>query len=532
MGKLWFNGTIYTMEKEGETVEAIYSKDGFIMETGAAARLREKYSSDIEEMIDLKGKVLFPGFVDSHMHLIGYGETFIRLDFSAINNRIDVLNAIEEKVQQTPAGQWILGEGWNENLWDSPAILTRTELDKIAPHHPVMLKRVCRHAVSVNSKALMEAGINEDTPNPEGGIIDRDEDGRINGFLLDQAQELIFAVLPMVTQEYIEQALEAGIENAWKRGLVGGHTEDLGYYGGFTRTYLAFKHIIEDKQKRFRANLLIHHTVIEDWKKEAGQIPVDEQFIESGAMKIFADGALGGRTALLSHPYADDPTTNGVFIHPLDELKNLVKKARQYGLPVAVHVIGDLAFEYVLDAITEFPAPSGKRDRLIHAQILRKELIERAKPLSLILDIQPRFVASDFPWVIERIGKEKMKYNYAWKTLLEEGLPCAGGSDAPIEPADPLLGIHAAVARTNPLDHKHTVYGKEQRLTVFEAISLFTKGSAYAICHEHDRGLIKAGYTADFTVLDKDLFKIPEHQIPSANVSMTVVGEERVYEKQ
>jgi predicted amidohydrolase YtcJ len=199
---------------------------------------------------------------------------------------------------------------------------------------------------------------------------------------------------------------------------------------------------------------------------------------------------------------------------------------------VAVHVIGDLAFEYVLDAISEFPAPPGKRDRLIHAQILRKELIERAKSLSLILDIQPRFVASDFPWVIERIGKEKMEYNYAWKTLLEEGLPCAGGSDAPIEPADPLLGIHAAVTRTNPLDHKQTVYGKAQRLTVFEAVSLFTKGSAYAICHEHDRGLIKAGYMADFTVLDEDLFIIQEHEIPLVNVSMTVVGEERVYEKQ
>jgi predicted amidohydrolase YtcJ len=263
--------------------------------------------------------------------------------------------------------------------------------------------------------------------------------------------------------------------------------------------------------------------VIDDWKKEAGRFPVNEQFIESGAMKIFADGALGGRTALLSHPYADDQSTNGVLIHSLEELTNLVGKARKYDLPVAVHAIGDLAFEYVLRAIEKFPVPAGKRDRLIHAQILRKDLIERAKHLSLILDI---------PWVIERIGKEKMKYHYAWKTLLEEGLHCAGGSDAPIEPADPLLGIHAAVTRTNPNDPDRKVYGEKQRLTVYEAVSLFTKGSAYAICHEHDRGLIKPGYTADFTVLDKDLFKISEHEILSVNVRITVVNEEKVYEKQ
>jgi predicted amidohydrolase YtcJ len=528
MGKLWFGGNIYTLSAEKHRVEAVLTEDNHIIAIGSIQDLEDKY--DITERVDLKGGTLLPGFVDSHLHLIGHGETLIRLDLSGFSKKADVLAAVKEYASSFSKGEWIIGEGWNENLWESAEPITLKELDEVVPDSPVMLKRVCRHALVVNSKALELAGITKNTNTPPGGVIERNENGELNGLLKDQAQEFIFEVLPKVSREYLERAMTAAIKDAYKLGLTGGHTEDLFYYSGFQDTYETFEKVIKGNGLAFRAHLLVHHEVVSEMK-QAGYEPYSGDIeIEFGAMKIFADGALGGRTALLSHPYADDPSTNGVAIFSQDELNELFSKARSMGLPVAIHTIGDLAFEYALNAMEANPVTNG-RDRIIHAQILSKDLIERAKKLpSLILDLQPRFLASDFPWVIDRIGSERMEYCYAWKTLLDSGIPCAGGSDAPIEPLNPLWGIHAAVTRTNLNDPARTVYGVKEKLSVYEAVSLFTKGSAYAICHENDRGMIKEGYLADFTILEKDIFTVPEDEIANIKVKITVIGGEIVYQ--
>ncbi|BCB05256.1 putative amidohydrolase YtcJ [Bacillus sp. KH172YL63] len=512
-------------------MEAVFTEGGVIKGLGSSADLEKREGFVIDTVVDLGQKVMFPGFVDSHMHLIGHGETLMRLDLSSMQSKREVLDAVRQKADGMEKGQWVIGEGWNENLWGDAEVITKQEIDGVVPDHPVLMKRICRHAMVVNSLALTHAGIDESTPDPAGGLIERDENGELNGLLKDKAQDLMIDALPGISSEYLVEALTKGIESCWENGLVGGHTEDLSYYGHFKKTYDAFLKTINDGDKKFRAHLLVHHEVIEDWKADGNRFMGGNEFIEFGAMKIFADGALGGRTALLSYPYADDPSTNGVSIHSDERLLELVEKARKYDLPIAVHTIGDQAFENVLNAIEQAPSPHGRRDRLIHAQILRKELIERIKGLPLILDIQPRFVPSDFPWVLERLGHENMKYNYAWKTLLEEGIHCAGGSDAPIEPVNPLLGIHAAVTRTNPLDPERTVYRPEEKLSMYEAISLFTKGSAYACHHEHDRGQIHEGFSADFTVLDIDPFKADHDELLNKVVDMTIVDEEIVYRK-
>ncbi|MGR3765361.1 amidohydrolase [Rossellomorea sp. NS-SX7] len=529
MGTLWTNGKIYTMQSEGHTVEAVYTENGFIKDLGSAEQLENKYT--IKETIDLHNGVMFPGFVDSHMHLIGHGETLLRLDLSQMTSKKEVLDAVAEKAEKLPEGQWIFGEGWNENLWEDAEVITKDELDAAVPKHPVLLKRICRHAMVVNSLALIQADIDESTPDPAGGLIEKDAEGNLNGLLKDKAQDLMVEALPPISSAYLEEALAKGIESCWENGLVGGHTEDLSYYGNFNKTYNAFKQTINEDNKKFRAHLLVHHEVITDWHAEGHHFLGGNEYIEFGAMKIFADGALGGRTALLSYPYADDPSTEGVSIHSQERLLELVEKARSLQLPIAVHTIGDQAFQNVVDAIKVHPSEKSRRDRLIHAQILREELIQEIKGLPLILDIQPRFVASDFPWVIDRLGQENMKYNYAWKTLLESGIHCAGGSDAPIEPVNPLWGIHAAVTRTNPLDPERIVHIPEEKLSMYEAISLFTKGSAYACHHEDDRGVIKEGYTADFTVLEKDPFDSHPDELLEKIVSMTVVDETVVFKK-
>ncbi|HYK73514.1 MAG TPA: amidohydrolase [Pseudoneobacillus sp.] len=528
--KLWYGGNIYTLQGEEQQVEAVLSKDDYIIDIGSKQKLEEKYKSEITQRVDLNGATMLPGFVDSHLHLIGHGETLIRLDLSSFTKKVDVLEAVREYAQGFTDGGWIIGEGWNENLWDIASPLTRLELDEIVPDSPVILKRVCRHALVANSKALELAGITIETITPPGGVIEKDIDGELTGLLKDQAQDLLIKVLPKVSNEYLEKAMTAAIKDAYRLGLTGGHTEDLNYYSGFQPTYKTFEKVIKEKGNKFRAHLLVHHEVVDEMKQEGFWSFSGDTSIEFGAMKIFADGALGGRTALLSFPYADDPTTCGVAIFTREQLNELVAKARRLDMPVAIHTIGDLAFDYALSAIENNPITNG-RDRIIHAQILNKELIDRAKSQpSLILDLQPRFLASDFPWVIDRIGVKKMEYCYAWKTLIDSGIPCAGGSDAPIEPLNPLLGIHAAVTRMNVEDPNQTVYGEKEKLSVYEAVSLFTKGSAYAICHEHDRGMIQIGYLADFTILEQNLFTVPHEEIANVKVKMTVIGGDIVYE--
>ncbi|TLS39102.1 amidohydrolase [Pseudalkalibacillus caeni] len=521
MATLWHGGTIYTMAKENETVNSVLVEQGKIIKTGKKEELEKLFADKIEHVIDLGNKVMYPGFVDSHLHVIGHGEKLLRLNLSEVSTAERMKELLKEKIADLQPGDWIIGEGWNENNFPDRKIFHLDELDEIAPENPMMLTRVCRHAILANSFALELAGITEETSDPSGGVILRDYNGKATGYLLDTAQDIVKQAIPEVSESYIKHALQTSVDDLLKMGLVGGHTEDLNYYGGFKRTYDAFTDVLNGS-KKFRAHLLVHHEVVDDMVAESLGYGSGTETVELGAMKIFADGALGGRTALLSKPYNDSPETSGVAIHSLDELKGLVKKARKNGMPVAIHTIGDLAMEYALDAIEAYPITEDKRDRVIHGQILREDLIERLSKLPVVVDIQPRFVPSDFPWVVERLGTWRMDYSYAWKTMIQNNVHCAGGSDAPIEPADPLLGIHAAITRKSP-GETHEGYYPEEKLTAYEAIELFTKGSAFAICKEHERGIIKEGFDADFTVLDQDLFKIEPDEILDTNVEMTIV---------
>lgn len=529
MGTMWTGGTIYTMTSENDTVEAVYVQDGKIAMAGSRDSIEQKYGSAVTERVDLDGRVMYPGFVDSHLHMIGHGEKLLRLDLSQMESSHAMKEALVEKAAVAESDTWIIGEGWNENNFPDRKIFHREELDEIAPEQPMMLSRICRHALLANSKALELAGVDDNTPDPPGGVIVRDHSGKATGYLLDNAQELVQSKVPLKSEEDIRYALHTSVKDLLSLGLTGGHTEDLHYHGGFRRTFDAFRNVIDGEKIKFRTNLLVHNQVVGVMHEDGWKYGTGTEYVKFGAMKIFADGALGGRTALLSHPYNDAPETSGVAIYDLYELKSLVEKARFYQMPVVIHTIGDLALEYAIEAIEAHPVPEGLRDRLVHVQVARPDLIERLKKLPVVLDIQPQFVASDFPWVIERLGEERMAYSFAWKTLLDAGLHCAGGSDAPIESPDPLLGIHAAVTRKKA-GVTHGGYYPEQKLTVYEAVSLYTKGSAYVIGKEDRRGQIAAGFVADFTVLDRDLFKIQEDEIPNAKVALTVVDNTMMYE--
>lgn len=529
VGKLWFNGKIYTMISEKEIIEAIYTEEGLIKAVGSEEMLRKQFAGEINEEINLDGGVMYPGFVDSHLHIIGHGEKLMRLNLSHMTSANEVKEALRHRLDGLETDEWVYGEGWNENQWEDPSIIHRRELDEICSDHPMVLTRICRHAILANSKAMELANVSTETENPQGGVIVRDEFNEPTGYFLDTAQDLIKSAMPSVSELYLQKAVKLAVDDLLRYGLVGGHSEDLNYYGGFNKTYRAFHASIDGEERKFRANLLVHHEVVKDMHDEGHHFKAGTEFVELGAMKIFADGALGGRTALLTKGYSDDEGNFGVAIHSSEGLERLFVEARRRGMPIAVHAIGDGAVVEVLNMIEKHPPKEGLRDRIIHAQILREELLDRLARNDVIVDIQPTFVSSDFPWVQERIGNDRDNIAYAWKTLIDKGVLCAGGSDAPIEEVNPLLGIQAAVTRRSSLDEN--VYNESEKLTPYEAISLYTKGSAMAISEEKTRGVIAPGFIADFTVLEDDLFEVNPEEISKVKVAMTVIDETIAYKK-
>ncbi|KGR90120.1 amidohydrolase [Ureibacillus massiliensis 4400831 = CIP 108448 = CCUG 49529] len=524
MKQLWYGGKIYTMEKENETVEAVLVEDGKIVAIGAATVLE----SQADEKYDLNGATMYPGFVDSHLHIISHGEKISRLDLSTAASLEEMLELLREAAKHTPSDQWLFGEGWNENNFSDSKIPTLEQLDNIT-NKPMMLTRICHHQVLVNSKALEIAGITEATEDPDGGKIGRNVDGTLNGRLIERAKDLVEAAIPKEGEAYIDylsKTLNLAIDDLLSKGLTGGHSEDMSYFGHYMNPLTAYKRVIGEKH-HFRVNLLRHNFVFEQMMKD--NISYDEPFIEPGGMKLFADGALGGSTAALSKPYADDPNNSGMLIQSNEELESYLKMAREYHESVAIHAIGDAGAEQVIQALEKYPVQEGKRDRLIHGCILREDLVERLKKLSIVIDIQPLFVPSDFPWVQARLGKERLEWAYAWRKLLDRGIMCANGTDSPIEDVDPIKTIYAAVERKRPNDD-HEGYLPDEKLSRFEAVQLYTLGSANAICKEHERGLIKVGYDADFSIFDKDLFEGTSEDMLQAKAIKTVVAGKIVYE--
>ncbi|WP_274308435.1 amidohydrolase [Solibacillus daqui] len=525
MKQLWTNGVIYTMENEWEVVQAVLVESGKILATGTLDNLQPL----ADEIIDLQGMTMYPGFVDSHLHMIGHGEKLKRLDLTKAKSGEQLLQLIGEAVNKLEPGQWLIGDGWNENQFTDGAIPTIEQLDTVTSN-PVYLNRICHHVALVNSAALEQANISVTTQDPKGGKFGRSEDGQLNGLLYEQAMNSVSETFQQQGEAYIESlvhSLELAIADMQRYGLTGGHTEEMGYFGEYTNPLTAYQRTVGE-HKNFRVNLLRHHSVFEQMNEQHAAF--NEPFIEPGAMKFYADGSFGGSTAALLEPYANDATNKGMLIHTNEQIETLVQLARKYNEAVAIHLIGDAGVEQVLTYLEKYPVPQGKRDRLIHCCYISDSQLQRIKKLPVILDLQPAFVTSDFPWVLEKLGHHRKGHVYAWKTFIEEGLICAAGTDAPIEAISPFETIYAAVERKKNTD-THDGYAPEQKLTRYEAVKMYTFGSAQAICKEHERGLIKEGFDADFTILDFDLLTCTPEEILQATALKTVVAGKIVYEK-
>ncbi|MCL1631426.1 amidohydrolase [Sporolactobacillus sp. CPB3-1] len=527
--KLWTNGTFYTMKKSGQVARSVLTDHGQIIAVGRAAdTAAQKLHA---ETVDLQGNVVFPGFVDSHMHLLWYGQALDRLNLSSFTTKAACLEAIRQRAAILKDGEWLFVEGYDDNsLTGSPGLLTRHDLDPISNTHPILVRRIDYHTVSVNTPFMHKIGLKRHQIFSGGGMIDLDVDGWPTGVLRDEASMLAIERFPTEDTKELERLLQIAVRDLWKKGITGAHSEDLHYFNGFSGTVQAFRNVLSAKFP-FRAHLLIHHRELGAYLHAPESIKDPTAFVSLGAMKIFYDGTVGSRTAFMTHPYAGEPDNYGLRFHSEEEFEALVRQARWAHLPIAVHIIGDRAFEEVIRVLRAYPPLPGQKDRMIHTPWLRPRMLEEAAGLPLIFDIQPQFMSSDLPWALDVLGPNRPPLSFAWKTIQNCGFRTSGGSDAPIEVPNPFLSIHAAVTRTCDADPDGKHYFSEEALSVFDAIALYTKGSAAACGADERFGTIEPGRAADFTMTDQNPFLVPHAYLRNLSVTKTVVNEQIVFDR-
>jgi predicted amidohydrolase YtcJ len=526
------NGNVYTVTEKQPKAEAVAVKTTRIVFVGSNEDAKKFHAARI---VDLHGGTVVPGFTDSHCHIFGIGEREMRFNMEGINSLEDFLARVKERVDKTSPGKWIVGRGWIETFWKPPKFPTRQDLDKIAPNNPVFLTRADGHASIANLAALKIARIDRNTPNPFGGQILK-KNGEPNGMLLDHARDLVEKSIPKATQAEREEALLRGIEREIKLGWcefqnAGSHKED-----------------IDVIQKAFRAGKIKSRFVnavygpgqdAQNFLREGPTLNAFDYHFTQRTIKVLFDGALGSRGAALLKPYSDAPETSGLLREKPEDLRPMFEEALRRGIQVETHALGDRANRLILDLYEQaFKAvPANERQireprwRIEHAQIVDPVDIPRFAKLSVIPSMQPSHAISDLFFAPARLGMDRLVGAYAWQSFLKSGCIIAGGSDAPVERGEPMIEFYAAVARKSIKGKSGEGWHPEQAVSRADALKMFTIWPAYAAFEEKDKGSIEVGKLADFTVLSRDIMKIPEAEILETQNEMTVIGGEIIYSR-
>ena len=529
---VYVGGNIVTLDEKEPRAQAIALADDRVLAVGTDKDIRA-LAGPGTKVVDLKGRTVTPGLVDAHAHLVSLGLTRTRIDLSRAKSETEAAEMLRRKAAETPAGQWIQGENWNQNNWPGAQFPKAESLDKITTEHPVFLNRIDGHASWVNTKAMKLAGVSAATKDPEGGKIIRHADGRPTGVLVDNAQDLVSGKIPPSSRKEIEAAFRTAFSEAVSLGLTEVH--DM----GMSRESLSVLQEMAAKEPLpLRVQVYLSggdKALVDEWFKRGPQIGGHGGFLTVRGVKLFADGALGSRGAALLEPYLDDRANSGLVLIEKKELVETSVRALKAGFQIATHAIGDRANRLVLDAYEEafkkYPTASSPRFRIEHAQILNAADIPRFAKLGVVASMQATHCTSDMPWVPARIGDRRAKEGaYAWRSFLKSGAVLANGSDAPVESINPVLGLYASVTRKDLDGKPQKGWLAEQKLTIDEALRSFTKGPAQASFQEQGRGAIAAGRVADFTVFGEDITKVSSERLKSARVEMTVVGGRAVFD--
>ncbi len=530
-GMLLINGTIYTFDSNNSVAQAIAIRNNRITAVGTSEDLIRAYKSD--NVIDLNGKTVLPGLIDGHAHILGEGGRLQTLDLVGTTSSDQIAGMVRDRIKKFKAGQWIIGRGWDQNNWEVKEFPTREMLDKIAPENPVLLRRIDGHAVWLNSKAIQLANITRETKDPEGGKIIRDRKGDPSGILVDNGINLIDNVLPPLTKDEIEQRLILAMEECARLGLTEVH--DMGVD---LETISIYKKLIDKGECPIRIYAVIDGPG-ETWKyylKNGKEIGYGNGLLSVRAIKLYVDGALGSRGAALIDSYSDDPENRGLTVTSEDSLKQTCQQALENGFQVCTHAIGDRGNHIMLNVYEKILQSSSKeldssRWRIEHVQVLQPGDIPRFKATGILPSMQPTHATSDMDWAESRLGPERIKGAYAWRSILNTGVHIIGGSDFPVEFVNPLFGIYAAITRQDRSGYPAGGWFSDQRMTREEAVKCFTQWAAYGAFQENEKGTIEAGKLADITILSKDIMEVNEIEILKTEVEMTIVNGKIVYHK-
>ena len=533
LDKLFINGEIYSMKKEGEKFQSLGVKDGNIIFLGTDEEAKNLNS---KELIDLKGKMMIPGMADAHLHLYAYCQNLTFVDLSKVHNINEMINLMKEKIKNVKKGDWVKGVNFDQSKWKENRFPTLEEMDSISKDNPIIIKRCCLHAVVANSKALEMASIGKNYQAGSGGIVELDKDGMPNGILREQSTKVFDDILPdpLKDIEVQKKIMQDVLNDMSSKGITTIHTyaakiwqynEDINIYKNFEKEGKLPLRVTVCIDELFEPEILTKEKLNNPYRK-----------VQLGAYKIFSDGSMGSRSAALKKPYSDDPQNSGFMLFTQEELNNKILTGYEHGLQPAIHAIGDRALDMTLAAIEhtlKTTKEKGMTDeeqknrlpfRIIHVQMIDDDLLERMKKLPLVLDIQPIFLCTDLHWIEDRIGKERLKGSFALKTMEKAGLIQTGGSDCPVETYEPLKGIYAAVTRQDMEGYPTEGFLPEERLSVYEALCMYTKNVPYATGQESVLGTLEIGKFADLTVLEKNLFKIDKKEIKDVKVEQTYVA--------
>ncbi len=525
------NGTVLSSPWKQPLSTAVAVKGDRIAAVGTRESM-ENLIGDSTRIIDLGGRFVLPGFIESHAHFLGIGLARMRLDLTGLTSADEAARLVREKAAATPPGRWIVGRGWDQNDWKDRTFPTSAPLTAAAPKNPVCLTRVDGHAVWVNRMALDLAGLTAETPDPSGGRIERDSQGNPTGVLIDTACNLVESLIPPPGREEKKKALLLAVRSCNELGLTSFHDAGAG-----RELIELYEELCEEGSLTLRLNVMLagsDNALLDDYFSRGPVINDGNGCLTIRSVKLFADGALGSRGAALLEEYADDPGNRGIVIDDEDRICEVACRALRSGFQVCTHAIGDRANRIVLDAYERALDRCGKdrdhRFRIEHAQILDSKDIPRFKELGVIASMQAQHCTSDMPWVNERIGENRAREGaYVWHDLLALGTCLPNGSDAPVESADPLLGIYAAVTRQDRNGNPEGGWYPEQRMTRHEALDSFTCCGAFAAFEEGMKGRIEVGMLADLVVLSQDILTVPESTILDTRVIMTMVGGKVVY---
>ena len=517
-----FNGNIITLDERQPRVSALATAFGRIAALGDDPEIRRLAGQSTVE-IDLDGKTVLPGLTDAHLHWEWQSRALRSVDVFEVPNKEVALERVRQRAAVTPAGEWITGQGWAQDLWPERDFPTNFDLDGVSPENPVVLFAKSGHADWVNSKALELAGITASTVDPDGGQIMRDSAGEATGILLETAGDLVKSALPAPTSEQLADMMAEAQEKALACGITMIHDFD-------DPSCLVSLQVLRE-QGRLDLRVLKH--INQSWLDAAIASGIRSGFgddwIRFGALKLFADGALGPKTALMFEPYIGEPENYGMALVDKEEMVDHVSRASEYGLSATIHAIGDKAVHDVLDVYesvrreeeTRREPRTSRRHRIEHVQIIHPRDVGRLAELDIIASMQPIHATSDMS-TADRYWGDRTKYSYNPRIQLDHGARIAFGSDAPVEPFDPWLGIHAAVTRQrNGLPPEG--WNPEARLSLHETLLGFTQGPAYAAGMEFKLGKLAAGYLADMIVIDCDPYTLPTEELASVKVLGTMV---------